>query len=493
MPYSYNIEVLAIKPELYKSIDSACQSLNKLQNEFVFSLPPDRLKEHFFLDAREKYFSKDVFEWLRNYRQSAGGNRPYLILVIDGLLSSPDLHNLFGSSSASEGLAVFTTKDFDQFVFDAIRYCRYYLVRYGIGFVEPAIKAHDDPDRKSCIFHKKMHKVELLDSLNSGHICEGCYDKLRPKLNPEISDSIKKMLLFVSNQHPFSIVIKGGGVKGLAFAGALLELENYFSFDTFAGTSAGGIAAILLGAGYKPRELLKILKEKDFNDFKDATFLEAIINFIRTRAFYPGNEIEKWIRGLIKEKFPEKLNEIALEEFTPHTIVYSGRVKDGTLIFDSRKQRKDTHAVFAARCSMSIPYFFSPKLVDGVRVYDGGIRNNFPLKIFMESYPNKPVIGLYLISGSKKGGLVIGELTNIAIDGEEISIVEDNLDKVVVIDPRPIKTTDFSLNDKKKELLVLAGRLGALKFLQRNYKDISIDKIKMDFLAGKIEELRKDM
>jgi hypothetical protein len=43
-----------------------------------------------------------------------------------------------------------------------------------------------------------------------------------------------------------------------------------------------------------------------------------------------------------------------------------------------------------------------------------------------------------------------GELTNIAIDGEEVPIVENNLDKVVVIDPRPIKTTDFNLTASKR-------------------------------------------
>lgn len=434
-----------------------------------------------------------IFDWLKKYRQTSGGNRPFIILVVDDFLSSSRLSNLFGTVSAKDGLAVFTVVDFDQFVHDIVRFCRYYLVRYAISFLEPSIKSHNDKERKECIFHKKINKYELRDSLNSGHICQDCYDQLRPKLNPEINDSIRKMLLLVSNQHTFSIIIKGGGVKGLAFAGALLELENHFSFDTFAGTSAGAIAAVLMGAGYKPTELLDILDKKNFNEFKDASVFKGIINFIRTRGFYPGDEIEKWINALLMKKFPEKLSEVALEELPTHTIVYSSRIKDGTLIFDSRKQRKETPVAFATRCSMSIPYFFSPKLVDGVRVYDGGARNNFPLKLFMDSYPNRPVIGLYLINGTKKGGLVIGELANIAMDGEEVPIVENNLDKVVVIDPRPIKTTDFNLTTEKKELLVLSGRLGALKFIERNYKDIQFDKKRISLLTDKIEKLRKEI
>lgn len=185
------------------------------------------------------------------------------------------------------------------------------------------------------------------------------------------------------------------------------------------------------------------------------------------------------------------MGEIELTDLPSHTIVYAGRIKDGTLIFDSKNIRKETHAAFATRCSMSIPYFFSPKSVDGVRVYDGGIRNNFPLKQFMENYPTKPVIGLYLVPGDKKGGLIIGELKNIAIDGEELRIVEKNLDKIVVIDTRPIKTTEFNLSEDKKNLLILVGRLAALKYIDRNHKDIPVDKMKIEQIQKQINEIRE--
>ena len=489
----YHIEILAIKEELYPNIKTAADSLNKVQQEFIFSTPPDRLKGSLYLKKRNAYESGDVFQWLRDYRQVSGGNRPYLILLTDGPLSSPVLSNLFGTSSAKEGLAVFTIHNFDQFVNDIIRYARYYFVRYAIAFLQPTLKSHDDPSRKACIFHKKMRKIEIRDSLNSGVICQLCRDILAPMLNPEISEAIDKMLLVVSNQHPYSIIIKGGGVKGLAFAGALLELENHFSFDTFAGTSAGAIAAVLMGAGFKPKELLTALSDKNFSDFKDASLFGSLVNFIKTKGLYPGDEVESWITSLLHQKFPEKLTEVELRELPSHTIVYASRIKNGRLTFDSKKERMNTHAAFAARCSMSIPYFFSPVTVDGIRVYDGGLRSNFPLQEFMTSYPAKPVIGLYLVSGSQKGGAVIGELVNIAIDGEEMAIVESNLDKIVVIDPRPVKTTDFDLSEKKKEFLVLAGRLAALKFIERNYKDIPVDQSKIKQLDLKITQIKKEL
>ena len=54
---------------------------------------------------------------------------------------------------------------------------------------------------------------------------------------------------------PFPLIMKGGGIKGLAYIGAIEELSRRYNFNWFVGTSAGAITAILLGAGYTPREL----------------------------------------------------------------------------------------------------------------------------------------------------------------------------------------------------------------------------------------------
>lgn len=488
---AYPIEILSITPDLYKSIQVACDSLNKVQGEFEFKIPSDNLRGKLYSHKRDKYRSKEAFQWLTDFKNEAKGHRPYIILVVDGFLSSEKWNNIFGTHSATDGFAVFTTHDFDQFVHDRVRFCRYYLVRYAISFLEPSIKSHTDKESKNCIFHFKQNKEEIKLSLDSGHICDKCRGKLQPKLTLDIDDAISKMLLVVSNQHPYSIILKGGGVKGLAFAGALLELENHFSFNGFAGTSAGAIAAVLLGAGYKPTELLNVLSNKDFNDFKDASIFKVIINLLFKKGCYPGDKIEDWINQLLKDKISNQLNEIKLSDLLTHTIVYASRIKDGTLVFDSLGDRKEAHAAFAARCSMSIPYLFTPKQVDGINVYDGGLRNNFPLKRFIEDNKQKPFIGLYLKSGAKSGDWVVGELLNIEIDGEEMEIVDANPDKVVIIDTHPIKTTDFNLNESKKNFLVLAGRIGALEYIVKNHTDIEVNINDIAQLKSKLEELRE--
>lgn len=487
----YNIEILSTNPLLYEFISKAFIPLNKIQDDFRYHIPSDTLKNSHQIHEREDYFSQDVFTWLDQYRERAKGNRPFIILVIEGSLRSNNWSNLFGTTRAESGYAIFTIRDINQFINDKIRYIRYYLVRYAIGFIKPELRSHNDLERKVCIFHKKIRKIEIIESLNSGKICDKCMDTLRPEITIEIKKSIEKLLMVVSNQHPYALVLKGGGIKGVALAGALLELENHFSFNAYAGTSAGAIAAVLLGADYKPSELLNFLTTKDFNDFKDASFFGGLINYFKTRGWYPGDEIENWLDSLISAKFIEIIGrQVQLRDYKFHTIVYSARVQNGIISFDSKNERRDSHASFAARCSMSIPYFFSPKSVDGIPVYDGGLRANFPLKVFMETYPELPVIGLYLVSDAKNGNSVLGDISNIAIDGEEAEIVNNNLDKVIIIDPRPIKTTDFNLTENKRNFLISAGRLGALKFINRNFPDIEIDKNRIQQLENEILELK---
>ncbi len=491
----YNIEILSTNPELYKLITKAFTPLNKIQEDFKFHIPSESLRNSLRIHDREDYLSNDGYSWLDDYKVRAKGNRPFIILIVEGSLRSRKLANLFGTTRAKQGYAIFTVRDINQFVNDKIRYIRYYLVRYAVGFIKPELKSHNEAARKECIFHKKIRKIEILDSLNSGKICGECMDVLRPEITAEIKDSIEKLLKVVSNQHPFALVLKGGGIKGVAFAGALLELEHHFSFNSFAGTSAGAITSVLLGADYQPKELLNFLTTKDFNDFKDASFFGGLINYIRTKGWYPGDEIEDWLDELITAKFPDVIGrQIQLKDYKYHTIVYSARRQNGRIAFDSKKDRRDAHASFAARCSMSIPKFFSPKMVDGIPVYDGGLRANFPLKVFMESYPKVPVIGLFLVSDTKKGtSSVLGDLINITIDGEEADIVNNNLDKVVIIDPRPIKTTDFDLTKNKREFLLASGQLGALKFIKRNYPDIEIDESRISQLEKEIKELKEKL
>jgi predicted acylesterase/phospholipase RssA len=275
----------------------------------------------------------------------------------------------------------------------------------------------------------------------------------------------------VSGDYPHAVVMKGGGVKGLAFAGALVELEKYFWFDRHVGTSAGAIAAVLLAANYSPSELVAILRTKNFREFMDARFWKIPFNLLLKTGLFPGEHFRLWIDGLLAAK-TGKIGETRMSDLNG-ALIYACRRGPGTLTFDSNGERKDTVAAFATRCSMSIPIFFFPQQVDGRRVYDGGVRNNFPLSQYLKNHYGKPFVALYLGKRDSRNRRWFGtELLDIVIDGEERDTVDQNRGNVVVIDTSPVGTVDFRLHEIEKDFLLKVGRASALRFLcERKLED----------------------
>jgi predicted acylesterase/phospholipase RssA len=411
----YDIEFIAIGEDIYSVLDRAAAELNGVQDQFRFHRPAAALRAEAISFQRSAYESTDIWTFLRDQRSRFGGNRPHIIAFVTKPLESPTFSNIFGDHEAKEGLAVVTTDDAAQYVKEITRYCCYYLVRYTLSFINPHIPSHEDQPRKKCYFHFKREKAEIRASMDSGYICDQCRTRLESppaedvyarRPSAEEREALDKMLRSVAGNLPYAIVMKGGGVKGLAFAGALVELEKCFYFDRHVGVSAGAIAAVLLAAEYKPNELADLFLKKSFRDFMDAPWWKTPFNLLLSRGFFPGETCRLWIADLLTEK-KLHLGEIPMRDLKG-ALVYAARQGSGTLTFDSNGERKDTVAAFAARCSMSIPFFFFPVTVDGRRVFDGGIRENFPLSRFLAQEPRSNFIALYLgkPDNANKRGLI---------------------------------------------------------------------------------------
>jgi predicted acylesterase/phospholipase RssA len=478
MPYS--IEVIAIGENIYSDLKRAIEALNGVQNQFQFCLSQSTARSEALNFKRDIYVTSEIWAFLSNQRKRVGGNRPYIIGFVTNELKSARFTNLFGSHEAEEGFAVVTTFNAAQYVKEITRYCSYYLVRYALSFINPHIRAHEDDSRKKCYFHFKRNKKEIRDSMDSGWICDQCRALLgnpaadhyaAHRLSAEEGDALAKMFEYVSGELPYAIVLKGGGVKGLAFAGALIELEQYYWFDRHVGTSAGAIAAVLLAASYTPTDLTKLLYEKNFRDFMDARCWKIPINLLLHQGFFPGETCRLWIANLLTAK-KQQLAEVPMSALDG-ALVYAARQGSGTLTFDSLGERRDTVAAFAARCSMSIPFFFFPVTVDGRRVYDGGLRHNFPLTRFLSQEPRSNFIALYLgkPDNTNRRGSILGDLLNIVVEGEERQTVDAHRDKVIIIDTTPVGTVDFNLSHIEKEFLLRIGQAAALEFLHaRNFE-----------------------
>lgn len=276
-------------------------------------------------------------------------------------------------------------------------------------------------------------------------------------MNPPINSHEKKTKV---------LVMKGGGVKGLAYVGAIRELQRFYNFDWFVGTSAGAIAALLLAAGYEVNELEKVLSNKNFSDFLDSKW-KAPFRLIFQNGLFEARTFVTWIDQLLKDKI-KSMGPLPLEKLPNRVTIYASRRYKKALIFDSTKERKETSASFAVRCSMSIPFIFTPQRDQGLRVLDGGMQNNYPVDELLANNPETDFIGLYLgnyYEGMPKEPSQLSDLLSIWTEAVDVEAVEKHFEQTIIIDPRPISTIDFNLTAIEKMFLLKSGRTAALRFL----------------------------
>ena len=211
-----------------------------------------------------------------------------------------------------------------------------------------------------------------------------------------------------------NLVFEGGGVKGLAYLGALEALEDKGIYvnkiERVAGTSAGAITATLIGLGYSLTEINEKLKKLDFislldgnreikiedintltNNFSKSNSifdwlylgasnykkLEKIFNSLAgEKGLYDGEFIRKWTEEVIEDRF-HSLN-ILLKNLTFMELHTLKLADTGNKYFfkdiymkgvNVSKQRVETFSyedtpdviiADAVRISMSIPFIFKP-------------------------------------------------------------------------------------------------------------------------------------
>ncbi|PVZ82200.1 patatin [Serratia sp. S1B] len=329
-----------------------------------------------------------------------------------------------------------------------------------------------------------------------------------------------------------NLVFEGGGVKGIAYIGALSVLEDkeiISTIERIGGTSAGAINAILLGLGFSLKETMDLLESLDFNRFMDDSWgiVRDTDRLIEQFGWYKGDYFRNWIAQLIKEKTGSSETTFADVEAMKEKRGFKSLYFMGTNLSTSfseifSAEHTPRYCIAdAVRISMSIPLFFAAKRsVRGDVYVDGGVLDNYPIKLFdrekyvqaggftrteyydrinlelnhlerpISSYVyNKETLGFRLdtkdeISMFRDHAEPIHKdvnnffdytwaLINTLLEAQQNThLHSDDWLRTVYIDTLGVNTTDFDLSDTKKQELVQSGRNGALAYF-RWYDDPS--------------------
>lgn len=273
-----------------------------------------------------------------------------------------------------------------------------------------------------------------------------------------------------------NLIFRGGGVLGIAYAGALKVLETDGVLDNIqcvAGTSAGAMTALLVGLKYTPDEIYDIINKCDFSSFEDGDLLDEIKIFDKF-GIHPGKSLLSWAESLVAAKTGKAnatFQDLKDQRFLDINIVTCNLHTQNYKVFSASK----TPGIIvseAVRASMSIPLFFwawqfSNDPTQELYV-DGGTMWNYPIDIFDNGSINEETLGLYLTEiGSytypnvKPGQpkQYIAALLNCILGAQDLydSVDPDTIKRTIKIDDLGISATDFGLTDTQKTNLYNSG------------------------------------
>jgi len=318
-----------------------------------------------------------------------------------------------------------------------------------------------------------------------------------------------------------NLVFEGGGVKGIAYAGAvkvLTEKNILADIHRVGGTSAGAITAALLALGAGWTEVRDIVGGTDFSEFMDDSwgFVRNLFRLFKDFGLCKGKAFTKWMRDQIGAMAGnpnltftdlEKLKEQDPAKFRSLYVVGTNLSKQIPEVF-SAEQTPNMMIGEAIRISMSIPMVFAAILSNKETWVDGGITWNYPIDIFdnkkyisapgnpklyeLPEHPekykhgyvyNKETLGFRVDTAEEIALLkraieqpsikiknmkqyitmTLGFMTDIA---NRAHLKENDWHRTVFIDAKGVKTTDFDLSKKTIEELIQSGEDGAKEYFQ---------------------------
>ena len=326
--------------------------------------------------------------------------------------------------------------------------------------------------------------------------------------------------------HFKNLVFEGGGVKGIAYVGAMEVLKKkgiLAGIERVGGTSAGAINATMFALGFSNAETNRVLRKLNFKNFLDDSWgvVRDTNRLINRFGWYKGDFFHKWIGKLIKKKLGDPLATFRdlKEAGQPDLYVYGTNLSTHFGEVFSVEHTPRMRIADAVRISMSIPLFFTAMRTTRDDVYvDGGVLNNYPVKLFdrekyiskgkrpkmavrtdyyekenkrflkkrPKSSPyayNKETLGFRLDSKQEIAVFRYGAepvhndiddffdyvkalVSTIMESQGNMHMHSDDWQRTVYIDTLGVSTTDFGLSDAKKDALKASGRKGALSYFK---------------------------
>lgn len=283
-------------------------------------------------------------------------------------------------------------------------------------------------------------------------------------------------------------VFEGGGVRGIAFVGALQQFEiEGFQWNNLAGTSAGAIVATLLAAGYKGAEMDELIREFNYMALMNKRGLANVplvgvwLNLWIRKGMFTGDYLLDWMVEKLKKKnvltfadLPAGKLKVIVSDITHGKMVV---IPDE--LADLGFEPSTFSVALAVRMSAGLPFFLEPVVVkkgkENIYVVDGGLLSNFPIWLFGDNpRSDYPTIGFRLFASNEAAPYLIADFPDYVTAmvktmlhaHDQRYIDSQNKRQTVMIPTHGISTAQFDLSSNDRDMLFRSGQDAAEQFLR---------------------------
>ena len=242
------------------------------------------------------------------------------------------------------------------------------------------------------------------------------------------------------------LALGSGGAKGFAELGALKAFEEAgIKFDLISGTSIGSIIGAFYADGYSVTDIGEMLNRINPSEIVNPLLM--------------GMDMGGLQKVIDRELGEKNIEELKLPFVAVATEIESGKDKAFT----------NGNTAIALCASASIPPFFKPVFIDGVRYVDGAFSNSIPAD-YLRKMGADYVVGIDLSVRDSKSSL-LSKIFPIYQPKEENPWQKgyDNADVMLHPDLTGYKSTSFGQSAKMFEI----GYYHAQEFIPKIKEDLS--------------------
>ena len=178
----------------------------------------------------------------------------------------------------------------------------------------------------------------------------------------------------VNPDRPFTLVLSGGGLKGLAHVGVFRALEERGLVPSLVvGSSIGSLIAAAWAAGANARQMAERARRVRRRDVFRVAHTDMAFRRMLAPAVYRREPLEQLVYGLV--------GKITFRDLKHRLLINTTDLHSGVQVLWGLPGLLDARVAEAVLASCALPGIFPPRDIDGRAYVDGAVVENLPVRI----------------------------------------------------------------------------------------------------------------